>query len=125
MLTAIIDLIISIFLFVALILAMVLLIRMKRAVSNLESTVRRLQGELGILLHEVSGLVDNASSDVSKFETFLDSANVVNQSMSSASKLAYVTMASPIVKIKALSAGAGKLLSVFRSQNPPEKGGRK
>lgn len=125
MVAEIFDLIISVLLVVALILVTVLLTRMGRTVSELESTVHRLQGELGLLLHEVSGLVDDASMDVSKFETFLDSANVVGHSMSSASKLAYTTMASPMVKMKALSAGLGKLLSVFRPQNASEKGSRK
>ncbi len=118
------ELVLMLALLVLLIVAGVLVSRMRMLATSLEVTLARLQSEMSKLVNEVTELVDEAGEDVSKFETLLDATNAVTSSMGSASKLAYTAVASPIIKAKALRAGANRLVTVFRSERTVHKGRR-
>lgn len=119
----IIDLVITIGLLVSVIFAVILVTKLRRALSEVKNALDLVQGEISKLVREATFLVDDAGVDVSKFETLLDAANTVTSSMGQASKMAYTAVASPVVKARALRAGLDKLVTVFRSQ-PNQKGRR-
>ena len=118
------ELVLTVALLVLLIVAGIVVSRMRTLATSLEVTLGRLQSEMSKLVDEVTELVDDAGEDVSKFETLLDATNAVTSSMGSASKLAYTAVAAPIIKAKALRAGANRLVTVFRSESTQHKGRR-
>ncbi len=120
----IVDLVVTVLLVVLLIMTGLLISQARSAVRSLERISGELQAEMTKLVREVSGLVDDAENDVNKFETLLDAASAVTSSMGGASRLAYNAVATPVVKVQALRAGAAKLITVFKSQPAKGKGGR-
>ncbi|TAN23744.1 MAG: hypothetical protein EPN30_07190 [Actinomycetota bacterium] len=119
-----VDLVVTVVLLVLLVMAGLLISEARSMVRSLEKVSQELEAEMKKLVHEVSGLVDDAEHDVSKFETLLDSATTVTNSFGGASRIAYSAVVAPLVKAKALRAGAAKLIMVFKSQPGEGKGGR-
>lgn len=121
----VVDVVLAVMALAVLVLGVATLARARSLVASLELTLARLQSEMTKLVAEASELVDDAELDVSKVEVLLDAAHSANSSLGSASKLAYNAVASPVVKIKALRAGIGRMAMVFRADSQESKGGQK
>lgn len=119
------EVVLGVCLLASLVGALVFMRRLGALTNELVRISDELKAQVAVLLASASELVDDVNSDVDKFEHLLDSASRVTESMGSATKLAYSAVASPIVRAKALRAGAGKLAGVFKVQSPPKKGARK
>lgn len=120
-----IELILAVCLLGTLVASVVLMGRIRILSAGLRDTADDLKAKVDVLVGVASELVEDVNNDVDKFEHLLDSANRVADSMGSASRLAYSAVATPIVRAKALRAGAAKLAGVFKAQASSKKGVRK
>ncbi len=93
----------------------ILAVGMLFALASLVSTLRALRESVELfraeslpLVSQLRGTVTQASGELERVDTLLATAESVSATVDSASKLAYIFFANPIVKVLAFGAGTGR-----------------
>ncbi len=81
------------------------LVRIVRALRTTADDVRR--ESLG-LLDEMRGALGHANNELDRVDGLLETAESISATVDSASRLAYVTLANPVVKILAFGTGTAR-----------------
>ena len=89
-------------------------LRLLRTVRELQATVTELREESRMLVDDLQQQADVARREQQRVENLLRSAESVTGTVDSATRLAYLTVGSPVVKGLALATGANQAYRRFR-----------
>jgi hypothetical protein len=111
----------------ALIVALVFTVR---TLQSLRRTVEQLRDETIVLLDDAHDAVRDAASEVDRIDRLVGSAERINDAVDGAQRLAYKTLASPVVKAMAFGSGVSRAAQRLREGEAPAparstNGGRK
>jgi uncharacterized protein YoxC len=98
---------------VALLLA---LASLSRTLRELRTSVEEFRNEAVPLVGQMRGTVTQASAELERVDTLLGTAESIGATVDSASRLAYLFLANPLVK--ALAFGAGSTRALRRLRRP-------
>lgn len=80
-----------------------------RTMKALRAAVEEVRAEALPVLAELRGTVATAGAELERVDGLLDTAEVVSERADSASRLAVVAVANPIIKVAAAATGAGRV----------------
>lgn len=100
----------------------VVLAMLARTLRMLRTTVTELQTETLDSVRDMHDAVRLAARDLDRVDTLLATAESVTGTVDSASRLAYKTVANPVVKTLAFGAGARKAVRRIRHTEPNGNG---
>jgi len=92
----------------ALVFLVVALLAVLRAVRELRATLERLQRDTIPLLGSMQATVEQAGAEVERVDELLDAAVAIQHTVDSASRLTYVAMAHPVIRVVAFFRGLGR-----------------
>jgi uncharacterized protein YoxC len=92
----------------------VVLLRVLRALGELQSEVQALRSETRPLLAELKSSVDEARDDLDRFDRVLGSAEAISSSVEGVSRVAKVALSAPMIKTVALASGTGRAAKRLR-----------
>ena len=87
---------------------------LSRTLRELRTTVEQFRGEALPLVGQLRGTVTQASAELERVDTLLGTAESIGATVDSASRLAYLFLANPIVKALAFGAGSTRALRRLR-----------
>jgi hypothetical protein len=99
----------------------VMLVHTARTLRELRSTVDLLREDAIALLDDAYAAVRDATYEVERVDRLVTSAEKLNGAVDGAQKIAYKTLASPVVKAMALGSGVTRAAQVLRDPVPPSK----
>lgn len=108
---AIIGSVVGTLVIIALIVALAGLLRNLR---QLTGAIEELRAEVVPLAGQWRRAVDQANVELQRADQLLTTAESVSQTVDSASRLAYLALSNPVIKLMAFSAGTGAALRRFR-----------
>ena len=79
-----------------------------RTLRTLRTSVEQLRAEALPLVGQLRGTVTQANAELERVDTLLGTAESIGTTVDSASRLAYLFFANPIVKALAFGAGTGR-----------------
>jgi thymidine phosphorylase len=85
-----------------------------RAVRDLRVTVEALRLESQAVVEELQEAVRGTNAELARIDNVLQAAESVTDTLDSASRLAYLTVGSPVVKGLAMATGANQAYRRFR-----------
>jgi hypothetical protein len=85
-----------------------------RTLRKLQATVRTLQEETLALLDDAHDAVREAASEVDRIDRLVGSAERINDAVDGAQRMAYKTLASPVVKAMAFGTGVSRAAKRLR-----------
>jgi len=85
-----------------------------RAVRELRGTVEHLRVESQAVVEELQEAVRGTNAELARIDNVLHAAESVTDTLDSASRLAYLTVGSPVVKGLAAATGANQAYRRFR-----------
>ena len=89
---------------------------LSRTLKQLRTTVEQFRSEAVPLVGQLRGTVTQANAELERVDTLLVTAESIGATVDSASRLAYLFLANPIVK--ALAFGAGSTRALRRLRRP-------
>ena len=89
---------------------------LSRTLKQLRTSVEQFRSEAIPLVGQLRGTVTQASAELERVDTLLVTAESIGATVDSASRLAYLFLANPIVK--ALAFGAGSTRALRRLRRP-------
>ncbi len=90
------------------------LVSLTRTLRQLRRSVEDFRGEAIPLVGQLRGTVSQANAELDRVDHLLGTAESISTTVDSASKLAYLFFANPVVKILAAGAGTGRALRRLR-----------
>lgn len=94
---------------------LVVVVALLRTVRELRATVEDLRAESVAVVEDLHEAVRGTNAELERIDNVLLAAESVTGTMDSASRLAYLTVAGPVVKGLALATGANQAYRRFRS----------
>ncbi|MDA8263234.1 MAG: hypothetical protein M0Z47_10445 [Actinomycetota bacterium] len=94
--------------------------RTKRLIRYLELAVAELRDKAIPLVGDARATLADAGTELDKLERLIDSTEAAASMMGRTSRFALAAMTSPLVRVKALSAGSRRAVSVFRTSRKGE-----
>jgi uncharacterized protein YoxC len=94
----------------------VVLLRVLRAVGELQGEVVALRAETRPLLAELKSSVDEARDDLDRFDRVLGSAEAISSSVEGVSRVAKVALSGPMIKTVAFASGTGRAARRLRKR---------
>ena len=85
-----------------------------RTLRKLTDAIEELRTEVVPLAGQWRRTVDQANAELQRADQLLTTAESVSQTVDSASRLAYLAMSNPVIKLMALTAGTGAAFRRFR-----------
>lgn len=85
-----------------------------RTLRELRTTVEQIRTEAVPLVGQLRGTVTQATAELERVDTLLGTAESIGATVDSASRLAYLFLANPIVKALAFGAGSTRALRRLR-----------
>jgi uncharacterized protein YoxC len=85
-----------------------------RTLRKLTESVEELRREVVPLATQWRGTVDQANAELVRVDSLLTTAESVSQTVDSASRLAYLALSNPVIKLVAFTSGTGAALRRFR-----------
>ena len=85
-----------------------------RTLRALRTSVEQLRSEALPLVGQLRGTVNQANAELERVDTLLVTAESIGTTVDSASRLAYLFFANPVVKVLAFGAGTGRALRRLR-----------
>jgi hypothetical protein len=85
-----------------------------RTLRTLTTAVEDLRAEVVPLASQWRRAVDQANAELVRVDSLLNTAESVSQTVDSASRLAYLALSNPIIKVLAFSAGTGRAFRALR-----------
>jgi hypothetical protein len=92
----------------------VVLVALLRTIRELRATVEALRAETRVVVEDLQQAVRGTNAELERIDNVLMAAESVTGTLDSASKLAYLTVGSPVVKGLALATGANQAYRRFR-----------
>jgi hypothetical protein len=93
---------------------LVALVALVRAIKTLRETAEQLRANTLPLVVEARAAVSQANDDLERVDGLVGRAGSISATVDSASKLAYLTVFNPTVKLLAFSTGVSRAVRVFR-----------
>jgi hypothetical protein len=93
---------------------LVVVVALLRTIRDLRTTVEALRLESVAVVEELQEAVRSTNAELARIDNVLGAAESVTGTMDSASKLAYLTVGTPVVKGLALATGANQAYRRFR-----------
>ena len=90
-----------------------------RTLQTLRTTVERLRDETVALLDDAHDAVRDATTEVDRIDRLVGSAEKINDAVDGAQRMAYKTLASPVVKAMAFGSGVSRAAQRIREGEPP------
>lgn len=90
-----------------------------RALQTLRTTVEHLREETVALLDDAHDAVREATTEVDRIDRLVGSAEKINDAVDGAQRMAYKTLASPVVKAMAFGSGVSRAAQRMREGEPP------
>jgi hypothetical protein len=90
-----------------------------RTLRSLQLTVKRLERDTIELLDDAHDAVRDAASEVDRIDRLVGSAERINDAVDGAQRMAYKTLASPVVKAMAFGTGVSRAARRLREGEPP------
>lgn len=90
------------------------LIAIARTLAELRQAVELIRTETVPLLAEVADTVDAANHELARVDQLLGTAESIGGTIDSASRLAHLAFANPVIKGVALASGTGRAAQSFR-----------
>jgi uncharacterized protein YoxC len=101
------------------------LVSLTRTLRAVRATLTVLQDETAALLDAAFDAVHDATVEVERVERLVSSAERLSDAVDSASRLAYRTLASPVVKAMAFGTGVGRAAQRLRDGEAPPRDRRR
>jgi uncharacterized protein YoxC len=95
----------------------VVLLRVLRALGELQGEVVALRAETRPLLAELRQSVDTARDDLDRFDRVLGSAEAISSSVEGVSRVAKMALSAPLIKTVALASGTGRAARRLRGHD--------
>jgi uncharacterized protein YoxC len=92
----------------------VVLLRVLRALGELQSEVQALRSETRPLLADLKTSVDEARDDLDRFDRVLGSAEAISSSVEGVSRVAKIALSAPMIKTVAIASGTGRAAKRLR-----------
>jgi hypothetical protein len=99
----------------------VMLVHTARTLRELRTTVALLREDAIALLDDAYAAVRDATYEVERVDRLVTSAEKLNGAVDGAQRIAYKTLASPVVKAMALGSGVSRAAQALRDPVPPTK----
>lgn len=93
----------------ALAVVVVAVVSLVRTMKSLREAVEEVRSEALPVLADLRGAVATAAAELDRVDDLLDTAEVVSERADSASRLAVVAVANPLIKVAAAATGAGRV----------------
>ena len=93
---------------VAVVLLAVALVALVRTLRAMRAVAHLLRTETVPLLDDLRGTVDTANDEIERLDRLVTTAESVTGTVDSASRLAYIAMANPVIKGVAFASGTAK-----------------
>ncbi len=90
-----------------------------RTLRTLRTTVEHLRDETIALLDDAHDAVREATTEVDRIDRLVGSAEKINDAVDGAQRMAYKTLASPVVKAMAFGSGVSRAAQRIREGEPP------
>ena len=90
-----------------------------RTLHVLRTTVEHLREETIALLDDAHDAVREAATEVDRIDRLVGSAEKINDAVDGAQRMAYKTLASPVVKAMAFGSGVSRAAQRIREGEPP------
>ena len=90
-----------------------------RTLQTLRTTVEHLREETVALLDDAHDAVREATAEVDRIDRLVGSAEKINDAVDGAQRMAYKTLASPVVKAMAFGSGVSRAAQRIREGEPP------
>ena len=90
-----------------------------RTLQTLRTTVEHLREETVALLDDAHDAVREATVEVDRIDRLVGSAEKINDAVDGAQRMAYKTLASPVVKAMAFGSGVSRAAQRIREGEPP------
>ena len=90
-----------------------------RTLHVLRTTVEHLREETIALLDDAHDAVREATTEVDRIDRLVGSAEKINDAVDGAQRMAYKTLASPVVKAMAFGSGVSRAAQRIREGEPP------
>ena len=90
-----------------------------RTLQTLRTTVEHLREETVALLDDAHDAVREATTEVDRIDRLVGSAEKINDAVDGAQRMAYKTLASPVVKAMAFGSGVSRAAQRIREGEPP------
>ncbi|MDQ6616846.1 MAG: DUF948 domain-containing protein [Actinomycetota bacterium] len=85
-----------------------------RTMRTLRAAADNLKRESAVLLSEMQGAVGTANRELERADGLLETAESISATVDSASRLAYLTLSNPVVKVLAFGRGSRKAARQLR-----------
>ncbi len=90
-----------------------------RTLHSLRTTVDHLREETIALLDDAHDAIREATTEVDRIDRLVGSAEKINDAVDGAQRMAYKTLASPVVKAMAFGSGVSRAAQRIREGEPP------
>lgn len=87
---------------------------LSRALRALRTSLEQFRSEALPLVGQLRGTVNQANAELERVDTLLVTAESIGTTVDSASRLAYLFFANPVVKVLAFGAGTGRAFRRLR-----------
>lgn len=87
-----------------------------RAARALQRAAEALERDAREALHAVDGTLAHASAELERVDDLIGSAEQLTEAVGSASRMAYATVATPVIKVMALSRGTSRASQRLRAK---------
>jgi len=95
---------------------LVVLVSLVRAARALRDAAEELYVESQALLAELGGTVAHASTELDRVDDLIGAAESITTTVGSASRLAYVALANPVIKVLAFGSGTARASERLRQR---------
>ncbi|MFM2072036.1 MAG: hypothetical protein RLZZ623_2299 [Actinomycetota bacterium] len=110
----------------------VVLVRVLDTLKSLRTEVATLRSETGPLLAELrsstqsaSAVVEEARSDLERFDKVLGSAEAISGAMAGSGRVARAALSTPVIKTAAFATGTSRAVRRLRGKSDPRSQGRR
>ncbi|HEX2063444.1 MAG TPA: DUF948 domain-containing protein [Acidimicrobiales bacterium] len=87
-----------------------------RTLRSVRVTVEEVRSQAVPLLGKLNTTVDQANAELARVDGLMDRAENVGATVDSASRLAYMAFANPVIKLMSLGSGAAKAARLLRGR---------
>jgi uncharacterized protein YoxC len=92
----------------------VALVALTKTMATLRETIEQLRRETLPVVVDLQGTVHQANAELERVDGILGTAESISATVDSASRLAYLALSNPVIKVLAFSAGTARASRRFR-----------
>ena len=92
-----------------------------RTAGQLRRAADDLRRETVMLVEEMGGTLAHATAELERVDDLIGSAEAISNTVDSASRLAYLTVANPLIKVLAIGRGTSRASARLRARRRPAR----